>query len=82
MARPTLPLSISHRSGQTPAVLLDGKDITRFIAANGLSIDYDHADSSVFGPTVKITFGIGALDLDLDIDLLEDLLTAAKAAQR
>lgn len=81
MTRPTLPLRLTQ-SGTSPASLvLGGVDISRFVAADGLSIDYETGGqlSMPAMPVVTIKFGLGALDLDFDVDLLERLLDDAKA---
>lgn len=81
MPRETLPLRVTQDGYGVPKVLLDGKDITTFIAADGLTIDYAtdrHVGLSL--PTVTLSFGPGALSLDFDVALLERLVDEAKAA--
>lgn len=81
MPRPTLPLRLTHHGDDVPVLLFNGVDITRFVAADGLTIDYSHDKSEINGrsmPVVTIKFGYGALDLDLDLELLERLTAAAK----
>lgn len=78
--RNTLPLRLTQLAGQPPRLLLGDFDITTFVAADGLMIDYDGSpEQDLFGPRVTITFGRGRLDLDLDIELLEHLLNDARA---
>lgn len=79
MPMETLPLHLKHKSGERATVLLGGLDITRFVAADGLRIEYDEPAASEFGPTVTLTFARGRLDLDFDVDLLERLLADARA---
>lgn len=82
MSRKTLPLQLTQKGAGTPVLLLGGIDITNFVAAGGLSIDYATESFGPAVPTVTITFGWGALDLDLDVELLENLLAAAKVGAK
>lgn len=79
----TLPLSLKQRGLETPVLTLGGIDITRFVARDGLQIEYKDdlatvGNPGIAVPTVTITFGFGALDLDFDVDLLENLLADAR----
>ena len=77
MTRPTLPLRLTHRAGEVPTLLLGDVDITKFVAADGLRIEYVE-DVGGSTPVVTMIFGLGALELDFDVDLLEHLLAEAE----
>lgn len=80
MTRPTLPLRLTQKDGQPASLVLGGVDISRYVARDGLRIDYETGGplSMPPQPVVTITFGFGSLDLDFDVDLLEQWLDAAQ----
>jgi hypothetical protein len=81
MTRDTLPLRLTQKGGQPASLTLGGVDISRFVAEDGLTIEYESGGplSMPAQPVVTIRFGWGALDLDFDVDLLEQMLADAKA---
>jgi hypothetical protein len=80
MAERTLPLRLTQDGFNPPVLMLGDVDITPYVAPDGLKIDYaldEYLGLSL--PTVTIVFSRGRLSLDFDVDLLERLLTDAKA---
>lgn len=75
----TIPLRLTQKPGEPATLLLGDQDIARFVAANGLSIDYDTGFPAEAGPQVTIRFAVGRLELDFDIELLERLLDDARS---
>jgi hypothetical protein len=81
----TLPLTLKQSGLNPPVLLLGGVDITRFVAVDGLRIEYTRSDNQRLSdppqsvPLVTLIFAPGRLELDFEIDLLEHLLADAKA---
>lgn len=79
-----LPLRLTDDADGVRLTLGD-QDITRFVAAHGLRVDYGPSAIRSLGQVprpiaeVTITFGPGKLELDFDIELLERLLDDARA---
>lgn len=80
----TIPLRLVDKADEPPRLLLGDLDITRFVASDGLRIDYGGEAVRRLGSLprslaeVTITFAPGRLALDFDIDLLERLLDDAR----
>lgn len=76
-------LRITTADDGLPSILLNGMEISNLVYTNGFKIE---SDPDTFSPSWKVTmvFGAGdkdaALDLDIDIDVLQGLL-AAKEGQ-
>ncbi len=76
---PPVPTSADLRVGKEPdgtyRVLLNGLPLQMLLAPDGLAIRFE-ADpfDGVSRPVVELKFAAGALDVDLDAELVADIL--------
>lgn len=72
-----LPIRLTHKDRENPVLMLGDLDVTPYVAAEGLHIEYATLGGFPV-PVVTLKFGPGLITLDFDIDLLERLLAEAR----